>query len=209
MIPWRKQPGLKSFFQKGLIEAGVDEAGRGCLAGPVYAAAVILPPGFRNPGIKDSKKLQAGERERLRSIIEKKALQWAVASCTPAEIDELNILWASVRAMHLALAQLSIPPDLILVDGNRFKPYGEISYQCLVDGDALYLSIAAASILAKTHRDEYMRQLHEQYPRYGWVNNKGYATPEHRSALLLHGECEHHRKSFDWNQPVQLELFED
>ena len=145
---------MKSFFKKGLIEAGVDEAGRGCLAGPVYAAAVILPRGFRNPGIDDSKKLNRKERDRLRSIIEKKAIHWAVAACDPLEIDRLNILWASVRAMHLALDQIPLEPDMILVDGNRFKPYRSVAHTCVIEGDAIYLSIAAASILAKTHRDE-------------------------------------------------------
>lgn len=199
---------MKSFYKKGIIEAGTDEAGRGCLAGPVYAAAVILPKGFRNPGIDDSKKLNHQERDRLRLIIEKKALHWAVAWCTPKEIDKLNILWASVKAMHLALARLSLQPDLILVDGNRFKPYQSVEHQCVVDGDAIYLSIAAASILAKTHRDEYMTNLHHEFPHYNWVSNKGYPTPEHKAALHLHGECIHHRKSFQWNLPEQGVLFE-
>ncbi len=199
---------MKSFYKKGIIEAGTDEAGRGCLAGPVYAAAVILPKGFRNPGIDDSKKLNHQERDRLRLIIEKKALHWAVAWCTPKEIDKLNILWASVKAMHLALAKLSLQPDLILVDGNRFKPFHSIEHQCVVDGDAIYLSIAAASILAKTHRDEYMTNLHHEFPHYNWVSNKGYPTPEHKAALHLHGECMHHRKSFQWKLPEQGVLFE-
>jgi ribonuclease HII len=198
---------LKSYYKKGIIEAGTDEAGRGCLAGPVYAAAVILPKGFRNPGIDDSKKLNYKERERLRLIIEKKALHWAVAWCTPKEIDKLNILWASVKAMHLALDLLKIKPDLILVDGNRFKPYQSIHHQCIVDGDAIFLSIAAASILAKTHRDEYMIKLHQAYPQYNWDSNKGYPTPEHKAALYLHGECIHHRKTFHWNLPEQGVLF--
>ncbi len=198
---------MKSFFQKGRLEAGVDEAGRGCLAGPVYAAAVILPPGFRNPGIDDSKKLNHKERDRLRSIIEKKALYWAVAVCSPTEIDKLNILWASVKAMHKALDKIKTQPDLILIDGNRFKPYKSITHHCIVDGDAIYLAIAAASILAKTHRDEYMAALHQDFPHYGWDNNKGYPTKEHKKALYQYGECQHHRKSFQWNLPLQGELF--
>jgi len=199
---------MRSFFKKGLIEAGVDEAGRGCLAGPVYAAAVILPKGFRNPGIDDSKKLNHKERDRLRLIIEKKALYWSVAYCTPTEIDHLNILWASVKAMQLALEKLPVHPELILVDGNRFRPFREIPHQCIVDGDALYLSIAAASILAKTHRDEYMIGLHREYPHYSWEQNKGYPTPEHKFALRQYGDCIHHRKTFQWNRAVQGDLFE-
>ncbi len=198
---------LKSFFKKGQLEAGVDEAGRGCLAGPVFAAAVILPKGFRNPGIDDSKKLSLKERDRLRLVIEKKALHWAVASCTPKEIDKLNILWASVKAMHKALDKFD-DPQLILVDGNRFKAYKNVQHECIVDGDALYLSIAAASILAKTHRDEFMQKAHYDYPQYNWLSNKGYPTREHRKALHLFGECELHRKSFQWNLPVQGVLFE-
>ena len=199
---------MKSFFKKNLFEAGVDEAGRGCLAGPVYAAAVILPKGFRNPGIDDSKKLNHQERDRLRLIIEKKALYWAVAWCSPKEIDKLNILWASVKAMHLALDKIKQTPDLILVDGNKFKPYKNVDHQCIVDGDAIYLSIAAASILAKTHRDEYMLKLHYDLPHYHWDSNKGYPTKEHKSALHQYGESIHHRKTFQWNLPKQGELFE-
>ncbi|MBK7439184.1 MAG: ribonuclease HII [Saprospiraceae bacterium] len=199
---------MKSFFKKGLIEAGVDEAGRGCLAGPVYAAAVILPRGFRNPGIDDSKKLNRKERDRLRSIIEKKAIHWAVAACDPLEIDRLNILWASVRAMHLALDQIPLEPDMILVDGNRFKPYRSVAHTCVIEGDAIYLSIAAASILAKTHRDEHMQALHQSFPQYGWDTNKGYPTPDHKKALRMYGDCDHHRKSFRWDLPVQGVLFE-
>lgn len=198
---------LKSYYKKGLVEAGVDEAGRGCLAGPVYAAAVILPKGFRNPGIDDSKKLTKKHRDHLRLVIEKKALYWAVASCTPKEIDKLNILWASVKAMHKALDLLDTTPDMILVDGNRFRNYKTIHHTCIVDGDALFLSIAAASILAKTYRDEYMEQVHHDFPHYAWDKNKGYPTPEHKEALHQYGECIHHRKSFEWNLPVQLDLF--
>ncbi|MBP6794650.1 MAG: ribonuclease HII [Saprospiraceae bacterium] len=199
---------MKSFFKKGLLEAGVDEAGRGCLAGPVFAAAVIWPQGFKNPGIDDSKKLNKKERDRLRAIIEKKALHWAVASCTPAEIDYYNILWASVKAMHYALDKINTIPELILVDGNKFRPYHDVKHRCIVDGDALYLSIAAASILAKTYRDEHMEKLHEEFPHYNWVSNKGYPTPEHKAALRMYGECTHHRKSFQWNLPEQGVLFE-
>ncbi len=198
---------MKSYFTKGKLEAGVDEAGRGCLAGPVYAAAVILPPGFRNPGIDDSKKLNSKERDRLRSIIEKKALYWAVAMCSPMEIDKLNILWASVKAMHKALDKIKTTPDLILVDGNRFKPYKQIVHHCIVEGDAIYLAIAAASILAKTYRDEHMAKLHSHFPHYAWDSNKGYPTKAHKAALHQYGDCEHHRKSFRWNLPVQGELF--
>lgn len=199
---------VKSFYKKGLVEAGVDEAGRGCLAGPVFAAAVILPKGFKNPGIDDSKKLSKKDRDRLRWIIEKKALHWAVASCSPQEIDYLNILWASVKAMHKALDKISITPDMILVDGNKFNKYKEVRHSCIVDGDAIYLSIAAASILAKTYRDEYMEKLHHDFPHYHWITNKGYPTPEHKEALRVHGDCIHHRKSFQWNLPVQTVLFE-
>jgi ribonuclease HII len=199
---------MKSFFKRGLIEAGVDEAGRGCLAGPVFAAAVILPKGFKNPGIDDSKKLNKNERERLRAIIEKKALYWAVAHCTPAEIDYLNILWASVKAMHYALDKLKVSPDMILVDGNKFTKYKNVKHTCIVDGDATYLSIAAASILAKTYRDEYMERLHIEFPHYHWYSNKGYPTPAHKEALRKYGESEHHRKSFQWNLPVQGVLFD-
>lgn len=198
---------MKSFLKRGIIEAGCDEAGRGCLAGPVFAAAVILPKGFKNPGIDDSKKLNQKERDRLRIIIEKKAMHWAVASCSPVEIDHLNILWASVKAMHDALDLLPIIPEHIIIDGNRFKPYQSIKHTTVVDGDALYLSIAAASILAKTHRDEYMAGLHLEHPVYGWDRNKGYPTAEHKAALHLYGETMHHRKSFQWNIPEQLELF--
>jgi ribonuclease HII len=192
--------GLKRRFSKGVIEAGCDEAGRGCLAGPVFAAAVILPDRFRLPEVDDSKKLTAAVRDELRIQIEKKALAWAVARVDHEEIDTINILWASVKAMHLALDQLATRPELILIDGNRFKAYNNTPYQCVVGGDGLYASIAAASILAKTHRDEYMQSLHLEFPHYGWDVNKGYGTPIHREAIKVHGISPYHRKSFRMGQ---------
>jgi ribonuclease HII len=198
---------LKSYFQKGIKELGIDEAGRGCLAGPVFAAAVILPDRLKAKGLNDSKKLSRKERNRLRSWIENKALAWSVASCSPAEIDRLNILWASVEAMHRAIAKLQQTPDLILVDGNKFKAYGAIPHQCIIGGDARYASIAAASILAKTWRDEYMEKLHAEYPAYGWDTNKGYPTEAHRQALADYGMTEYHRKSFHWQSVEQLEFW--
>lgn len=187
---------MKKFFQKGLIEAGCDEAGRGCLAGPVFAAAVILPAGFRHPVLNDSKQLTEEERDKLRPIIEKKAMAWAVARVDHEEIDRINILMASFKAMHLAIDQLKTRPDLLLIDGHLFSPYFGIVHQCVVEGDAIYASIAAASVLAKTHRDEYMKGLHEQYPQYGWNENKGYATPFHREKIREHGLSPYHRKTF-------------
>lgn len=181
---------------KGRLEAGCDEAGRGCLAGPVFAAAVILPDDFACDGLNDSKQLSEKERDALRVIIEEKALSYAVRTCSPQEIDEMNILWASVEAMHRALAHLTVPPEHILVDGNRFRPFGDLPHTCVIKGDAKFRSIAAASILAKTYRDEYMRKLHENYPWYGWDRNKGYPTKEHREAIRQHGATPHHRKSF-------------
>lgn len=179
------------------IEAGCDEAGRGCLAGPVFAAAVILPEKFYCENLTDSKQLSEKERDRLRPIIERNALSYAVETCTPQEIDEENILWASVHAMHKALAKLTVEPEHILVDGNRFRPFNTIPHTCVVKGDSLYMPIAAASILAKTYRDEYMKRLHEQFPAYGWAKNKGYPTRMHREAIRKHGITEHHRKSFN------------
>lgn len=192
-------------LEEGRVEAGCDEAGRGCLAGPVFAAAVILPEHFRNEGLTDSKQLTRKQRDELREVIEREALCYAVALCTPEEIDELNILWASVRAMHKALSRLSLLPDHILVDGNRFKPYESTPHTCVIKGDSKYLSIAAASVLAKTHRDEYMRALHEKHPVYDWESNKGYPTRSHREAIKQHGTTRHHRKSFQLH-PVQLTL---
>lgn len=187
---------LLNYLEKGRVEAGCDEAGRGCLAGPVFAAAVILPEDFKCEGLTDSKQLSPKERDHLRLIIEKEALCYAVETCTPEEIDELNILWASVRAMHKALEKLSILPEHILVDGNRFRPYKNIPHTCVIKGDAHYLSIAAASILAKTYRDEWMLKLHDEYPVYEWARNKGYPTRVHREAIEQYGITCHHRTSF-------------
>jgi ribonuclease HII len=188
---------LRSYHQKDIaFEAGCDEAGRGCLAGPVYAAAVILPVKFRNKLLNDSKQLKASDRDHLRIVIEKEAICYAVASVDNEEIDRINILKASFRAMHLALEQLKQQPGYILVDGNRFIPYGTTPHACIVKGDGIYASIAAASILAKTYRDEYMQQLHEQYPHFRWDENKGYPTMAHRNAIREHGDTPFHRKTF-------------
>ena len=187
---------LKEYFKDGGLEAGCDEAGRGCLAGPVYAAAVILPRGYDHPWLDDSKKLTPEKRARMRAEIEAHALAWAVASADNGEIDEMNILRASILAMHRALDQLVMVPDRVLVDGNRFFPYKGIPHVCLVGGDAAYRSVAAASILAKVHRDEYMLRLHRENSRYAWHRNKGYPTSEHRKAIERHGITEYHRKSF-------------
>ena len=185
---------LKYFKDK--VEAGCDEAGRGCLAGPIFAAAVILPEDFSNEMLNDSKQLSEKKRNQLRQIIEKEALAWAVAQVDNEEIDQINILNASITAMHRALDALTVTPEHILVDGNRFKPYRDIPHHCIVKGDGKYMAIAAASILAKTHRDEYMRQLHEQYPVYDWQRNKGYPTAAHREQIRQHGITPYHRKSF-------------
>lgn len=187
------------------IEVGCDEAGRGSLAGPVFAAAVILPFDFRFGGLNDSKQLSERERIELRKLIEKDALCYAVASCSPEEIDRLNILWASVEAMHKALAKLSLLPEHIIVDGNHFRPYRDIPFTKVIKGDAKYCSIAAASILAKTYRDDYMREIHKQYPQYGWSDNKGYPTEKHRTAIEKYGITRFHRESFRLHQP-QLRL---
>lgn len=195
---------LKQFHTEGILEAGCDEAGRGCLAGPVFAAAVILPPGFSDEKLNDSKKITARERERLRLLIESKALAWAVASIDNDLIDQVNILKASILAMHAALAKLSVRPGLILADGNRFLPYPGIPHLCIVKGDAIYQSIAAASILAKTYRDEYMRKIDSQHPQYGWTRNKGYPTQAHRKAIELHGITPYHRKSFRLGEQMKL-----
>ncbi len=196
---------LLSFYQEKLIEAGCDEAGRGCYAGPVFAAAVILPKDFYHPILNDSKQLSEKQRNLLRPVIEKEAISWGVASVNSREIDQINILKASWKAMHLATEQLSTVPEILLIDGNRFSTYKNIPHHCIVKGDTLYASIAAASILAKTYRDECMLQLHEQYPHYGWRKNKGYGTAEHRKAIDEYGLCEYHRKSFHI-LPRQLEL---
>jgi len=196
---------LKTYLKKGIIEAGCDEAGRGCLAGPVYAAAVILPRGFRHKTLTDSKLIDEKTRYALRDEIEKKALGWSVAWVDNQKIDEINILNASFLAMHLAVKQLKIKPQLLLIDGNRFKEYPGIPHECIIKGDSLYYSIAAASILAKTYRDDYMRKLHEEFNGYGWHTNKGYATKFHREAVIRIGMSPYHRKSFHLKE-LQLQL---
>lgn len=188
---------LKKYYDKNKVEAGCDEAGRGCYAGPVFAAAVILPPRFYHADLNDSKQVTAEKRDELRLYIEKKALAYSVAMVDNDEIDTINILRASFKAMHLALDTLNTVPDALLIDGNRFTPYKTIPHYCIVDGDALYASIAAASILAKTYRDEYMRKLHHEFPHYNWQKNKGYGTLEHRKAIEAHGICKYHRRSFN------------
>lgn len=197
---------LKPFYQEELIEAGCDEAGRGCLAGPVFAAAVILPKDFHHPLLNDSKQLSEKQRDELRPSIEKEAIAFAVASVSNEEIDQINILKASFKAMHLALDKLKKKPQLLLIDGNRFVAYKKIPHQCFVKGDGRFASIAAASILAKTYRDEYMYQLHHLFPQYGWDKNKGYGTAIHRKAIEEIGLCKYHRKSFRL-LPHQKELF--
>lgn len=199
---------LRLRFQKQLVEAGCDEAGRGCLAGPVFAAAVILPDKFYHRLLNDSKQVAEENRYKLRKVIEKKAIAFAVGIVGNEEIDSINILNASFKAMHLALERLQQQPQLLLIDGNRFNRYKEIPHECIIEGDAKYSAIAAASILAKTYRDDYMRQLHQQFPYYGWYTNKGYATREHCKAIEEFGLCKYHRKSFDI-KAAQLELFED
>ena len=200
---------LKKFFQRDFVEAGCDEAGRGCLAGPVFAAAVVLPPKFFHPLLNDSKQMTEEERDQLRPIIERDAITWAVAQVSHKMIDRINILKASILAMHKALDLLQQRPQFILVDGNRFKKYKRIPHQCIIDGDAKFSSIAAASVLAKTHRDEYMKQLHDSFPHYNWKQNKGYATEEHRRQISIHGICEHHRKTFRLFYDDQPELFSE
>ncbi|MBP3828025.1 MAG: ribonuclease HII [Prevotella sp.] len=197
---------LKDHFYEGLTEAGCDEAGRGCLAGSVYAAAVILPLGYQNEQLNDSKKLTDHQRKALRTIIERDAVAWAVGIVTAEEIDEINILNASILAMHRALDQLKVRPEAVIVDGNRFKPYGDLPYTTIVKGDGKYLSIAAASILAKTYRDDYMDQLAEEYPQYDWKSNKGYPTKKHRAAIKEYGITPYHRKSYNLLGDGQLEI---
>lgn len=191
-----KSPLLKSFFQNELPEAGCDEAGRGCLAGPVFAAAVILPVDFHHPLLNDSKQLSETNRNLLRPVIEKEAIAWAVASVSHEEIDKINILKASFLAMHRAIDQLKKKPGLLLIDGNRFTKYKRLPHKCIVGGDGLYASIAAASVLAKTYRDDFMMNLHEEFPCYGWNRNKGYGTSAHREAIRSAGSSPFHRKSF-------------
>jgi ribonuclease HII len=195
---------LKAYLDEKMVEAGCDEAGRGCLAGPVFASAVILPKDFFHPLLNDSKKMTEANRYELRKVIEKEALAYAVEEVSSKEIDEINILNASFLAMHKAIAKLSAKPELLLIDGNRFKEYKGIPHKCIIKGDAKFASIAAASVLAKTYRDDYMKQLHEQDPRYGWLKNKGYGTEIHREAIEKYGASEHHRHSF---QLIQWDLF--
>ncbi|MEI2755218.1 MAG: ribonuclease HII [Chitinophagaceae bacterium] len=197
---------LKPFFQKALLEAGCDEAGRGCLAGPVFAAAVILPKGFYHELLNDSKQVKEKNRNELRAIIEKEAIAFAVSKIDHKEIDSINILKASFKAMHLALNKLKVKPELLLIDGNRFVPYKKIPHRCIIKGDATYASIAAASILAKTYRDDYMNKLHQQFPQYKWDANKGYGTVAHRQAITAFGVSPYHRMSFQL-LPVQTSLF--
>lgn len=197
---------LRNRYQNELTEAGCDEAGRGCLAGPVYAAAVILPHDFKHKLLNDSKQLSDAQRREVRPYIEEKAIAWAVASMSVDEIDEMNILRASFAAMHKAISQLKTTPGFLLIDGNRFKPsYPGIPHACIIGGDGKYKNIAAASILAKTYRDDYMDALHEEFPHYDWLKNKGYGTAKHRAAIVQHGLTAHHRKSFR-QLPDQLEL---
>ncbi len=199
---------LEPYFNINEIEAGCDEAGRGCLAGPVFAAAVILPSDFSNDLLNDSKQLSEKHRKALRIVIEKEAITWAVAQVDPKEIDKINILNASFLAMHRALDQLKKLPTSLLIDGNRFKPYKNISHHCIIKGDGKFMSIAAASILAKTYRDDFMESLALQHPHYGWEKNKGYPTQAHRTAIQQFGSCKHHRKSFRLlPEIVRKELF--
>lgn len=197
---------MQNSFQPDSLEAGCDEAGRGCLAGPVVAAAVILPDDFHHPWLNDSKQVTEAHREVLRPIIEREAIAWGVGICSPQEIDRLNILRASITAMHRALDSLSPRPLSVIVDGNKFYPYGNLPWKTFVKGDSRFGNIAAASILAKTHRDEIMRSLSLQYPLYNWASNKGYPTADHRAAIRLHGPCPLHRLSFRLLPPEQLSL---
>lgn len=187
---------LLPFYKKEWKEAGCDEAGRGCFAGPVFAAAVILPKKFQHSTLNDSKQLNEKQRNEMRKIIEKEAISFAVAHVSHEEIDNTNILKASIKAMHLAVSHLKTTPEFLLIDGNRFTPYKNISHQCIIKGDAIFSSIAAASILAKTYRDEYMLRLHEEFPHYHWNSNKGYGTLKHRNAIREFGICKYHRTSF-------------
>lgn len=187
---------LESYYNEGLIEAGCDEAGRGCLAGSVYAAAVILPPDYKNELLNDSKQLTMAKRYELRKVIERDAIAWAVGVATPQEIDDINILQASFLAMHRALGGLKVRPQAIIVDGNRFVAYQDVPHTTIIKGDGKYLSIAAASVLAKTYRDDYMDALAEKYPMYDWLSNKGYPTKKHREAIAEFGLTEYHRKTF-------------
>lgn len=197
---------LLPYLHKDLIEGGCDEAGRGCLAGSVFAAAVILPKDFRNELLNDSKQLTEKQRYALRPVIEKEALAWAVGIVSPEEIDKINILNASILAMHRAIDQLNVKPETLIIDGNRFKKYKEIPHTCVIKGDGKYLSIAAASVLAKTYRDDYMLRLHEEYPMYDWNTNKGYPTKKHRCGIQKYGTTPYHRMTFQLLER-QLDLF--
>ena len=198
---------LKSCYHPNVIEAGCDEAGRGCLAGSVYAAAVILPEDYRNEALNDSKQLSERRRYALREEIERDAVAWAIGVVTAEEIDKINILNASLLAMHRALDALTVCPEAVIVDGNRFRPYRNLPFATIVKGDGKYLSIAAASVLAKTYRDDYMNGLHEQYPQYDWIHNKGYPTEKHRSAIKQYGPSPHHRMTFRLLEAKELSLW--
>jgi ribonuclease HII len=200
---------LKATYQATRVEAGCDEAGRGCLAGPVFAAAVIIPPDFYHPLLNDSKQVVEEIRDELRIFIQNNAISYSVAQVDHEEIDRINILKASFKAMHLALDKLKKRPRLLLIDGNRFTKYRRTRHECIIKGDGLYASIAAASILAKTYRDEYMRNLHNEFPQYKWITNKGYGTKEHRHAIALHGPSPYHRRSFNWSLEALCEEVED
>ena len=198
---------LEKHYYTGMVEAGTDEAGRGCLAGPVFAAAVILPDDFEHPLLNDSKQLSDHQRRRLREVIEREAVAWAVGTASPAEIDKLNILNASILSMHRALDALgTVTPQAVIVDGNRFKPWRDVPYTTIVKGDGKYMAIAAASILAKTYRDDCMIALAKEFPQYQWQQNKGYPTAAHRAAIRQYGLTEHHRRSFNQLGAVQLEI---
>ena len=197
---------LLPYYKKGAVEAGCDEAGRGCLAGSVYAAAVILPPDYHNDKLNDSKQLSASQRYALREEIERDAVAWALGIVTAQEIDEMNILRASITAMHRAIDALAVRPEHLIIDGNRFYKYQDLPHTTVVKGDGKYLSIAAASILAKTYRDDYMKKLHDEYPFYGWNHNAGYPTKEHRQGIETHGTTPYHRMTFNLMGTVQLEL---
>lgn len=199
---------LKACYGSGLLEAGCDEAGRGCLAGPVFAAAVVLPADFSHPLLNDSKQLSEDCRYALRTDIEREAVAWAVAWCDHEEIDRINILKASFLAMHRALEKLPCEPEFLLIDGNRFTPYRNVSHACIVKGDGAYASIAAASVLAKTYRDDFMNRIAQEYPIYAWHSNKGYPTIRHREAVLTHGFSPYHRRTFRVTDP-QIMLFDD
>jgi len=199
---------LKPFYQDVVLEAGCDEAGRGCYAGPVFAAAVILPVNFAHPDLNDSKQVTAEKREVLKKFIKQNALAYSIAMVDNEEIDQINILKASFKAMHMALDKLKKRPKFLLIDGNRFMPYKNVKHECIIKGDGIYASIAAASILAKTARDSFMRKAHKEFPQYNWKSNKGYGTAEHRAAIDVHGLCRHHRKSFNILN-MQMNLFDE